>query len=139
VNHSTAVHYVCGMSVCRVMCDVLFVSPRALQSDKDIACVVVVDDKNKLAGLFTAKDFLRTIVSCWGAAVSTRTHVGQGAPLAECSFQTWLGFREAAMAMPVPPPPIPPLSSPSRCAGGSPVGRHEGAGQQAHVHPRYLC
>lgn len=31
-------------------------------SDKDIACVVVVDDKDKLVGLFTAKDFLRTIV-----------------------------------------------------------------------------
>jgi hypothetical protein len=40
----------CGATFCLV------------QSDKDIACVVVVDDKDKLVGLFTAKDFLRTIV-----------------------------------------------------------------------------
>ena len=32
------------------------------QSDKDVSCVVVVDDKDKMAGIFTAKDFLRTIV-----------------------------------------------------------------------------
>jgi CBS domain-containing protein len=32
------------------------------QSDKEVACVVVVDDKDRMAGMFTARDFLRTVV-----------------------------------------------------------------------------